>query len=122
MISIQAIAKICHEANRAYCAALGDDSQSSWESAPEWQRVSAIAGVEAIIGGHITKPEDSHISWMDQKREEGWVYGEVKDPATKTHPCMLPYNKLPATQRKKDDIFLAVCRCFLKEAWAEQAS
>ena len=28
------IAMICHEANRAYCAANGDESQPSWNEAP----------------------------------------------------------------------------------------
>ena len=40
------IAKVCHEINRAYCHAIGDDSQLSWDQAPEWQRQSAIHGVE----------------------------------------------------------------------------
>jgi len=27
------IAKVCHEANRAYCESIGDNSQLSWEDA-----------------------------------------------------------------------------------------
>lgn len=40
------IAKVCHEANRAYCAGIGDHSQKSWEESPDWQRTSAINGVK----------------------------------------------------------------------------
>ena len=40
------IAKVAHEVNRAYCEALGDTSQLSWEDAPEWQKASARAGVD----------------------------------------------------------------------------
>ena len=40
------IAKVCHEANRAYCEALGDYSQTTWEKAPDWQKESAINGVQ----------------------------------------------------------------------------
>lgn len=32
------IARVCHEVNRAYCQALGDNSQPTWEEAPQWQR------------------------------------------------------------------------------------
>jgi hypothetical protein len=36
------IAKVCHEANRAYCQTISDNSQLPWEQAKEWQRASAI--------------------------------------------------------------------------------
>ncbi len=38
------IARVCHEVNKAYCEALGDNSQPTWEDAPEWQRSSARMG------------------------------------------------------------------------------
>lgn len=53
-------------------------------------------------------PEASHISWMNQKVEEGWVYGPVKDPEAKQHPCMVPFDQLPREQQAKDYIFRAV--------------
>ena len=43
---VATIAIICHEANKIYCESLGDNSQESWEDAPEWQRASAIDGVQ----------------------------------------------------------------------------
>lgn len=30
------IAKACHEANRAWCQANGDDTQKHWEDAEQW--------------------------------------------------------------------------------------
>lgn len=56
------IAKVCHEANRAYCSTLGDNSQVSWEDAPEWQISSAINGVQYHLDNPGSKPEDSHNS------------------------------------------------------------
>ena len=53
-------------------------------------------------------PEASHISWMKQKLEEGWVYGPVKDPENKQHPCIVPFDALPREQQAKDFIFRAV--------------
>lgn len=101
------IAKVCHEVNAAYCAALGDLSQPTWENAPEWQRASARMGVDLHTMGDFG-PEASHISWMKQKIAEGWVYGEVKDPVAKTHPCIVPFDQLPREQQAKDYIFMTI--------------
>lgn len=51
--NVEMIAKICHEANRAYCQALGDNSQVPWGEAPDWQKQSAVKGVEF----HLSNPE-----------------------------------------------------------------
>lgn len=104
------IARICHEVNRAYCQSLGDDSQPAWEDAPVWQRDSAVAGVNAIITHPEMTPEQSHESWLAQKRADGWTFGREKNPETKEHPCFLPYNELPQAQRAKDYLFGAVVR------------
>lgn len=110
------IARVCHEANRAYCATRGDTSQPSWEAAPEWQRFSATAGVLAIREKDVATPRDAHKSWLTQKLAEGWVYGEIKDPVAKTHPCCVPYDDLPVAQKLKDDLFLAIARTLLMES------
>jgi hypothetical protein len=104
----EACARAAHEANRAYCIALGDCSQPHWEDAPTWQRASAINGVRGAISGNT--PEQSHNSWLEEKRLGGWAFGPVKDPSKKEHPCMVPYEKLPMSQRMKDHIFLSVVR------------
>lgn len=101
------IAEVCHEANRAYCQALGDYSQPSWEDAPKWQQDSALMGVKLHFENDVT-PEQSHDSWMTQKITEGWVYGPVKDAELKQHPCMKPYSELPLEQKAKDYIFRAI--------------
>lgn len=102
------LAKVAHEANRAYCANLGDYSQQEWEAAPEWQRTSACMGVMF----HLENPEAgdaaSHESWLKQKQLDGWVYGAVKDPQNKIHPCMVPFTALPPEQQKKDALFRAI--------------
>lgn len=107
------IAKVCHETNRAYCQVIGDYSQPTWDDAPEWQKQSVIAGVEHVLKNPGAAPEDSHNSWLKQKKEEGWTYGPAKDSVQKLHPCFVPYWELPEEQKVKDRLFLAVARSLL---------
>jgi hypothetical protein len=111
---IERTARRAHEANRGYCLALGDTSQVAWEDAPQWQRDSAIKGVQFIIDNPGASPAASHENWLEEKRRDGWKYGPVKDAEAKTHPCFVPYDELPVEQRAKDYIFGAVVRASLR--------
>lgn len=102
-----------HEINRAYCQALGDDSQPTWRDAPQWQVDSAVAGVRFHMGNPDAEASASHENWMRQKEAEGWVYGEEKNPEKKTHPCMVPFDELPESQRAKDYLFKQVIHSLL---------
>ena len=104
------IAKVCHEANRAYCAAIGDTSQVPWEEAPDWQKQSALNGVRYHLQHPGSTPADSHQSWLAEKERDGWKHGPVKDPEKKEHPCFVPYEQLPKEQQAKYYIFLAIVR------------
>lgn len=103
------IATVCHEANAAYCRTIGDYTQNEWNDAPQWQKDSAVKGVEHARDPEA-KPSDSHESWLREKAEAGWKYGPVKDPDKREHPCCVPYDDLPEDQKKKDALFLAVAR------------
>ena len=102
------VAKMCHAANKAWCELHGDMSQPDWDDAPNWQKESAILGVEFHRQNPTAGDSASHDSWMSQKAAGGWVYGLEKDPTRKTHPCMVPFSELPHQQRKKDAIFRAM--------------
>jgi hypothetical protein len=108
IIAKTVIAKVAHAVNRAYCLALGDDSQPKWADAPDWQKESAINGVTFHALYPNADPSQSHENWMKEKEEAGWKYGPVKDPEKKEHPCMVPYEELPLEQRVKDYLFKAV--------------
>lgn len=109
------IAKVCHEANRAYCESIGDDSQKSWDAAEQWQRDSAVAGVRFAIANPNAPASSQHDAWLKDKQESGWIYGPVKDPEKKEHACMVPYHELPAVQRVKDQLFRHIVAAFREE-------
>jgi hypothetical protein len=104
------IAKVAHEANRAYCSAIGDATQVPYDDAPDWQKDSAIKGVHFHMLNPDAAPSDSHNSWLEQKRVDGWAYGPVKDAEAKQHPCFVPYDQLPPEQKAKDHIYGAVVK------------
>lgn len=107
-MDVQSIAKVCHETNRAYCQSIGDNSQPTWDEAPDWQRQSAENGVRFHLENPDAKPSHSHEEWLKEKEATGWKYGPVKNPDTKEHPCFVPYDQLPEEQKKKDALFVAV--------------
>lgn len=102
------IAKVCHQANKAYCESQGDLSQPDWADAPEWQEQSAINGVKFRLENPDAGPDAMHNNWSAEKVADGWVYGEVKDAEKKTHPCLVPFDQLSLFQQKKDKLFSAI--------------
>jgi len=111
-MKVEQIAKTCHQVNKAFCESIGDNSQPDWADAPDWQKESAIKGVNFHLRNPDSKPSDSHDSWIKEKKDKGWVFGEIKDPEKKEHPCMVPYNELPKDQQTKDALFISVVRSF----------
>ena len=107
-MTIEDIARVTYDVNRAYCKALGDDSFGPWDSAPEWQKETCRAGVKFHLENPDAPVSASHKSWLAQKVAEGWKYGPVKDAEKKEHPCMMPFAALPREQRAKDYLFKAV--------------
>jgi len=108
LITLEDIAKVVHEANRAWCEVNGDTTQPKWEDAPAWQKDSAMAGVVFHVENPDAGDSASHENWMKQKIEDGWVYGKEKDPEKRTHPCLVSFDQLPEAQQKKDALFRAI--------------
>jgi len=106
------VARACHEANREYCAYLGDDSQVVWDEAPEWQKSSARLGVIFHLENPDAQACHSHECWLREKEAQGWKYGPVKDAEKKEHPCFVPYSELPDEQKFKDTLFMIIIKLF----------
>lgn len=107
---IEAIARACHEANRAWCLLHGDTSQVGWDEAPAEFRTDGAKQVRQAIAGE--GPEAQHQSWYDSRIAAGWTYGPVKDVVAKTNPALVPYADLPAAQKAKDTLFIRVVEAF----------
>lgn len=46
--------------------------------------------------------ENTHEVWAEGRIKQGWTYGEVRDDEKKTTPCMIPYEKLPESEKEYD--------------------
>lgn len=43
-----------------------------------------------------------HEVWSANRIAEGWTYGRVRDDVKKTHPCLIPYEDLPESEKDYD--------------------
>jgi hypothetical protein len=109
-VKIEDLAKICHQANKAYCESLGDSSQVDWEQASQQIRESAISGIKLHFNNPSITPEQQHEEWCRFKREQGYILGAVKDDIKKTHHCLVPYEELPLEQQIKDHLYTAIVK------------
>ncbi|XP_063919785.1 ryanodine receptor isoform X1 [Zophobas morio] len=46
--------------------------------------------------------ENIHEMWAMNKIEAGWQWGEYRDDLRHVHPCLVPFDKLPAAEKKYD--------------------
>ena len=43
-----------------------------------------------------------HEVWSANRIKEGWKYGEERDDLRKTHPCLVPFEELPESEKEYD--------------------
>lgn len=46
--------------------------------------------------------ENVHDIWARGRINDGWTYGETRDDAKKTHPCIVPYAELDDGEKEYD--------------------
>lgn len=46
--------------------------------------------------------ENVHENWSAGRIADGWVYGETRDDAKKTTPCLVPYSELTEEEKAYD--------------------
>jgi hypothetical protein len=48
--------------------------------------------------------KNTHELWAQQRLSEGWKYGSQRDDVRKEHPCLVPYEDLPESEKQYDRI------------------
>lgn len=45
---------------------------------------------------------NTHEVWSQQRLADGWLWGEDRDDKRKLHPCLVPYEELPESEKAYD--------------------
>ena len=43
-----------------------------------------------------------HEVWSQTRMNDGWTYGPERNDAQKKHPCLVPYDELPESEKEYD--------------------
>lgn len=46
--------------------------------------------------------KNTHEVWSAGRFDEGWTYGPERNDQLKTHPCLVPYEQLPESEKDYD--------------------
>jgi hypothetical protein len=68
---------------------------------------------QAIDTSHVTLPpelvpllerlaENAHEVWSKGRMDDGWTFGPQRDDVSKQHPCLVPYDQLPESEKDYD--------------------
>lgn len=102
------VARVMHEAVRAWQKANGQPASPPWSKAPTWMKTASREAVLWRLANPDAPASAQHGQWLSEKKAAGWRYGKVKDGLRKTHPLMVAYRDLPVVERRKDRLVAAV--------------
>ena len=46
--------------------------------------------------------EVNHDAWARQRLDDGWTLGPARNDERKEHPCLIPYDQLPDSEKEYD--------------------
>jgi len=82
--------------------ALKECSSVTYQPAPiEISHVTLPPAIRALTE---KLAENAHDLWALQRMGEGWTYGSKRDDYRKQHPCLVPYDQLPESEKEYDRI------------------
>jgi RyR domain len=62
-----------------------------------------LAGVDPLFEDLA---RNAHEIWAQKRMQDGWVYGPQRDDAMRTHPCLVPYDQLPESEKEYDRVMV----------------
>jgi len=101
------IARICFEANKQYCK----ENKlfyvlDTWDELPSNIKESIVDGVQKVKANPKVTAKEMHDNWLKYKKADGWKFGKTNDAVNKTHPNMVPFEKLSKEEQFKDKLFI----------------
>jgi len=78
----------------------GEWLMTSYEPAPiDTSRVEVPGDLAELME---LLARNTHEVWSSRRLEEGWTQGPTRDDARKHHPCLIPYEQLPESEKQYD--------------------
>lgn len=87
-------------ATSSYCLIVVGNNDHDYEPHPI--DLSDIALTDDLIELREAIAENAHEVWAYNRKKEGWTYGPVRDDEKKTNPDLIPYNRLPESEKLYD--------------------
>ncbi len=69
---------------------------------PKPKNTDDVVLPESLLGLTEEIAENVHEVWASARIRDGWTYGEKRDDANKTTPCLVPYDELPEAEKEYD--------------------
>jgi hypothetical protein len=58
--------------------------------------IDELAALVEALAGNV------HELWAQRRLSEGWKYGTARNDEKKEHPCLVPYENLPESEKEYD--------------------
>ncbi len=69
---------------------------------PKSPDLTTVAVPEDLINLVEQLAEITHDNWVRQRLADGWTHGQRRDDVLKEHPCIVPYEDLPESEKEYD--------------------
>lgn len=63
---------------------------------------SAVSLPEGLVELTEKMARNVHEVWAQTRIRQGWSYGPQRNDELKQHPCLVPYDELPESEREYD--------------------
>lgn len=69
---------------------------------PKPEDTSSISLPEDLLPLIEDMAKNVHEVWAQNRIAEGWSFGPVRDDSARKHPCLVPYEDLPESEKEYD--------------------
>jgi hypothetical protein len=81
---------------------------------PRPLRTDGITLEEALLSLVERLAENAHEVWAQQRLSDGWTHGPQRNDNLRQHPCLIPYEALPESEKLYDrNVVLGTVRAIL---------
>lgn len=89
------ISGLRHDANNQIGILFDQREQVPWGPSNPFYEDSIVETKAEIDfeGNREDRRRSSHETWMTDRLDKGWTYGQVRDDVKKTNPALVPYDK-----------------------------